>query len=114
MLLFHQAFVLLIQMFSVFTLNDLQNLHRHIRLIQDTSGKRKSPEIACIRVADRQVNVGDVHQPVSVFCVQFRIIPAVENLVGKRDYFPSFPFGGVKKLADAYSPIIFPVRSSFS
>ena len=75
------AFNLFIQMLPVHGLYDLQNLHRHVRLVQYTPGKRKSLEITCIRVADRQEKVSYVHQPVSVFSIQFLIVPAVENLL---------------------------------
>ena len=111
---FFHAFHLLVQMFPVFRLYDLQYLHGHVRLVKDASGKRKSPEIPGVGVADRQVDIGYVRQPVSVFRVQFRIVPAVENLMRKTDQLASSAFCRVKKLADAYSPMTLPVRSSFS
>jgi len=49
-----------IEMFAILHLNDLQNLHRHIWLIQDTTEERKRPEITGIRVTNRQVNIGNV------------------------------------------------------
>ena len=101
-------------MFPVFRLYDLQNLHCHIGLVKDASGKRESPEIPSVRVTDRQEDIGDVSQPVSVFHVQFRVIPAVEDLSRKAGYLASSAFSRVKKLADAYSPMTLPVRSSFS
>lgn len=101
-------------MLPVFRLYDLEHLHGHIWLIKDASGKRKHPEIARIRVADRQKDIGNVCQPVSVFRVQFRIVPAVENLMRKTDQLASSALCRVKKLADAYSPMTLPVRSSFS
>ena len=88
-------------MLSVLTLYDLHHLHRHVRLFQDTSWKRKHPEIPRVAVADRQEKVCYIHQPVSVFCVQFLIVPAVENLLRKAGYLPSLEVVWVKKLADA-------------
>ena len=101
-------------MFPVFRLYDLQDLHGHIGLVKDPTGEWKDPEIPGVGVANRQEDIGDVSQPVSVFCVQFRIVPAVENLMRKTDQLASSAFCRVKKLADAYSPMTLPVRSSFS
>ena len=101
-------------MLAVFRLYDLQDLHGHIRLIKDSAGERKNPEIPGVGVANRQIDIGDVSQPVFVFHVQFRVIPAVEDLTREAGYLASSAFSRVKKLAEAYSPMTLPVRSSFS
>ena len=101
-------------MFPVFRLYDLQDLHGHIRLVKDPTGEWKDPEIPGVGVANRQEDIDDVSQTVSVFRVQFCVVPAVEDLTRKAGYLASSVFSRVKKLADAYSPMTLPVRSSFS
>jgi len=103
-----------VQMLPIFHLNGFQNLHRHIRLVQNTSGKRKLPKVTRVTVADWQKDISYVHQPMSVFCVQFSVVSTIEYFLRKTDYLSSFEVVWVKKLADAYSPITLPVRSIFS
>lgn len=110
MSLFH-ASQLFIQMLPVLSLYDLQNLHRHIRLIKDSSRERQHPEITRIRVTDGQIDIGYIHQPMSVFRVQFCIIPAVEHLTRKACYLPSSTLCRVKKLADESSGIVLHLRA---
>jgi|GEM_PF-6986090 len=68
------------QMPPVVELDELEDLHRHVRLVHERARERQVPEVPALGVAQGQVDVRYVGQPVSVLSEELGAAPSVEDL----------------------------------
>jgi hypothetical protein len=51
-------------------LDQLEDLHTHVRLVHESTSERQVPEIPALRVAAGQIDIGYVEEPVAVLAVE--------------------------------------------
>ena len=71
---------LLMQMTAVVELDELEDLHRHVRLVHQGPRERQVPEVPALRVAAGKEDVGYVEEPVAVLAVELCASSSVEDL----------------------------------
>ena len=98
----------------VVELDQLEDLHAHVRLVHERTSERQVPEVPALRVAAGQIDIGYVEEPVAVLAVELGATPSVEDLAAEgRDLAP-LASAREKKAAWVYSLTTFTVRSSDS
>ena len=102
------------QMPPVVELNQLENLHAHIRLVHEAAGERQVPEVPALRVTTWQIDIGYVEEPVAVLAVELGAASSVEDLAAEGCDLPPLVSVREKKAAWVYSLTTFTVRSSDS
>ena len=95
-------------------LNQLEDLHAHVRLVHEAAGERQVPEIPALRIAAGQIDIGYVEEPVAVLAVELDATPSVEDLAAEGCDLPPLASAREKKAAWVYSLTTFTVRSSDS
>ncbi len=102
------------QMPPVVELDQLEDLHAHVRLVHEAPSKRQMPEVPALRVAAGQVYIGYVEEPVAVLAVELGASSSVEDLGAEGRDLPPLASVREKKAAWVYSLTTFTVRSSDS
>ena len=105
---------LLMQVPPVVELDELEDLHGHVRLVHQGPGERQVPEIPALRVAAGKENVGYVEEPVGVLAVELCASSPVEDLGAEGCDLPALSLLREKKAAWVYSLTTLTVRSSDS
>ena len=102
------------QMPPIVELDELEDLHAHVRLVHQASCEWQVPEVPALRIAAGQIDIGYVEEPVAVLAVELGATPSVEDLAAEgRDLAP-LASAREKKAACVYSLTTFTVRSSDS
>ena len=83
----------------VVELNQLENLHAHVRLVHERARKRQVPEVPALRVATGQEYIGYVEEPVGVLGIELGAAPSVEDLCAEGRDLPPFASAREKKAA---------------
>jgi hypothetical protein len=102
------------QMPSVVELDQLEDLHAHVRLVHQASCERQVPEVPALRIAAGKEDIGYVEEPVAVLGVELGATPSVEDFCAEGCDLPPLVSVREKKAAWVYSLTTFTVRSSDS
>ena len=70
-------------------LDQLEDLHAHVRLVHEGTGERQVPEVPAFRVTARQIDIGYVEEPVAVLAIELGAASSVEDFSAEgRDLAP--------------------------
>ena len=95
-------------------LDELEDLHAHVRLVHEAAGEWQVPEVPAFRVAAGKIDIGYVEEPVSVLGVEICASSSVEDLAAEGCDLAPLASAREKKAAWVYSLTTFTVRSSDS
>ncbi len=80
-------------------LDQLEDLHAHVRLVHERTRKRQVPEVPALRVTAGKIDIGYVEEPVAVLAVELGAASSVEDLCAEGRDLPPFASVREKKAA---------------
>ena len=80
-------------------LDELEDLHAHVRLVHEAAGEWQMPEVPAFRIAAWQIDIGYVEEPVAVLGVELDATPSVEDFCAEGCDLPPLASAREKKAA---------------